>query len=173
MTGRIKKASALAAAWFTAGLVVLGLNMPPAYAVGSVSMTTAPTATISGWTLAYSGSNTTAAGTLGVTATTAYTVTVQADMSRLTEWITASSSYATNPKTLGSALSVLTSLTSGLGVPVSPVAVGTSASTIATGVTGTDTYALTLSQPTSISDPALVSGHTYHIVLTYTASATI
>ncbi|MFN2641047.1 MAG: hypothetical protein ABR548_04015 [Actinomycetota bacterium] len=169
---RLTKRAVLAAAAIAAGLL-FAAPAPPAYALGSVSMTTARSATISGWTLVPSGANTRAAGSIGITATGPYLVTVSADRSRMTEYVTASAAYATTPKTLGAALSVLTTTTSGLGIATSSVSVGTSATTIATGVTGTDAYSVSLSQPTAITDRALASGRTYHIALTYTASTTV
>ncbi len=149
----------------------------PVAAHGSVSMTASPPSSLS-WTLVPAGGNTTSGGTITVQATEAYNVTVTADRTRLTEWITADGAYASTPKTLTAPLSVLTALESGLGVPVANVSVGTSSTTIATGAgtvltPATDTYALTLSQTTAITDAALPSGRTYHVVLTYTASAAL
>lgn len=143
----------------------------------TVSMTTTPDATVSGWNLASSGANQTSGGTMTVNANSAYTVTVTGDKTRMTEYITASSAYeTTSPKTLTTALSVVGARTGGTA-PVAGTAatavVGTS-STFATGTGGgTDTYSVTLSQPTVITDEALAAGRTYHIVLTYTASSAL
>lgn len=143
----------------------------------TLSMDTKPTAAISGWSLASTGANTTSGGSIGINANQAYTVTVTADKTRMTEYVTATSSYvATTPKSLASPLSVVTARTGGTaatpGVAATAV-VGTS-TTLATGTgLGTDTYSVTLSQPTTIADPALPSGRTYHIVLTYTAASTL
>lgn len=138
----------------------------------AVSMSTSPTSSISGWSLASTGANTTSGGSVGVTANVPYTVTVSADKSRMTEYITASSTYVTGGSTLTSPLAIVPTLTSGAGVPVASLSVGTSAGTLATG-TGltTDVFSLTLSQPTVISDVPLAAGRTYHVVLTYTAAA--
>jgi hypothetical protein len=158
-----------------AGLVA-GIVLLPSAAFASVSMTVSPTPSVS-WSLASTGSNTTSGGTLRVAATESYLVTVSADRTKLTEYITGTG-YASSPKALAASLSVLTTLQSGLGVPISPVSAGTSAATIATGTgtvltPATDTYGITLSQATAITDPALPSGRTYHLVLTYTASAAL
>lgn len=141
----------------------------------SVSMTTAPTATVSGWALAGSGANTRSGGSMTISSNAPYTVTVVADKAKMTEYVTATALYvATAPKTLTNSLSVIPTLTSGTGVPVASLAVGTTAGTLATGSgLGTDSYSLTLSQTTVIGDAALPSGRTYHIVLTYTASSTL
>lgn len=142
----------------------------------TVSMDTSPTAEISGWTLASTGSNTTSGGSMAISANSPYTVTVTGDKSLLSEYDTVAEDYVVDGKTLSSALSVISSRTGGTA-PVPGIAatavVGTS-STLATGTgLGTDEYSLTLSQPTLITDEALESGHTYHIVLTYTASSTL
>jgi hypothetical protein len=139
----------------------------------SISMTTTPSATIGGWTLAASGANTTAGGTMAVQANTPYKVTVKSDKATMTEFVTGSSAYETaSPKSLTTPISVVTALTAGAGIPVPTLAVGTTTANIATG-TGltTDTYSVTLSQPTVISDVPLAAGRTYHIVLTYTATS--
>jgi hypothetical protein len=141
----------------------------------TLSMTATPSSTVS-WTLASTGANTTSGGSLTVNSNAPYTATVTADKTKMTEWITASSAYSSSPKTLSTALSVSGSRSAGTaavaGVGATAV-VGTSTS-LATGTgLGTDTYDVTLSQPTLITDSALPSGQTYHIVLTYTASATI
>lgn len=141
----------------------------------SVTMSTSPTSTISSWTLASTGANTTSGGSVGVTANAPYIVTVQADKAKMTEYVTSTSSYVTpSPKTLAASLSLVPVLSSGTAVPVASLAVGTTASTLATGAgLGTDVMSLTLSQTTAVTDPALPSGRTYHIVLTYTASSTL
>lgn len=138
----------------------------------SISMTTSPSPTVA-WVFAPSGANSASGGTVGVTANTPYILTVAADKTRLTEYITASSAYeTTSPKTLFSPLSVLAAWASGSGVSSGTIAAGTTATTIAAGAGLTvDTYSITLSQPTTIADPPLAAGRTYHIVLTYTASA--
>lgn len=148
------------------------LSFQPAFAVSM----SGPTGTVSGWNLSSSGANTISGGTLTVSALlSSYTVTVTADKTRMSEY--ASGAYVVNGKTLSSALSVTAAiatphcLTPGVGVTA---VIGTS-TTLATGtglaITGcSDAYTITLSQPTSIADPALVPGHTYHISLTYTVS---
>lgn len=141
----------------------------------SVSMTTSPTASISGWALSATGANTVSGGSMTIQANTPYTVTVAGDQAKMTEYITGTSSYVTpSPKQLTAALSVIPTLSSGAGVPVASLAVGTVAAPLAagTGLT-TDSYALTLSQTTAITDSPLAAGRTYHIVLTYTASAVL
>lgn len=144
---------------------------------GALSMTTAPNSTVSGWTLASTGANTTSGGSMIVNANQPYTVNVTADKSRLTEYVTSTSSYVgTSPKALTTALTVTPVRTSGTA-PVPGVAstavIGTS-TLLATGTgLGTDEYSLTLSQPTLITDPGLTTGRTYHIVLTYTAASTL
>jgi len=143
----------------------------------TVSMTTTPDSAVSGWSLASTGSNQTSGGTMTVNANSAYTVTVTADKSAMTEYITASSAYeTTSPKTLSTALSVIGARTGGTA-PVAGTAatavIGTS-TTFATGLgSGTDDYSVTLSQPTVITDKALAAGRTYHIQLTYTASSAL
>jgi hypothetical protein len=139
----------------------------------TLAMTATPSSTVS-WSLASTGANTTSGGSLTVNSNAPYTATVTADKTKMTQWITGSSAYASSPKTLATALSVLGSRSAGTaavaGVGATAV-VGTS-TTLATGTgLGTDTYDVTLSQPTLITDSGLPSGDTYHIILTYTASA--
>lgn len=153
-------------------LTVTLLDVRAGFAVGM----SGPTGTISGWNLASTGSNSISGGTLSVSALlSAYTVTVTADKTRMTEYN--GSAYVAGGKTLTAPLNVTAvvstphCLVPGTGATA---IIGTS-STLATGVglalTGcTDTYSITLSQLTSISDPALTPGHNYHIVLTYTVS---
>ena len=101
--------------------------------------------------------------------------TVTGDKTRMTEY--SGGAYVGGGKILTAPLNVTAALTNphclvpGTGATA---IIGTS-TTLATGVglalTGcTDTYSITLSQLTSISDPALTPGHNYHIVLTYTVS---
>jgi hypothetical protein len=143
----------------------------------TLSMTTSPTASVSGWNLASTGANTTSGGSIGVNSNQPYTIAVTADKAKLTEYVTGTSSYvASSPKALTTALSVLAVRSGGTalvpGVAATAV-IGTSSSlAVGTGL-GTDTYDLTLSQPTLITDAALPSGETYHIVLTYTLSSTL
>lgn len=108
-------------------------------------------------------------------ATAAYIVTVVADKNTMSEWDGAA--YVTGGKTLGSALTVTAARTGGTsvipGVGLAAV-VSTSSATLATGTgPGTDDFSVTLSQPTLITDAALATGRTYHIVLTYTASLAV
>jgi hypothetical protein len=143
----------------------------------TVSMTTSPTATISSWTLASTGANTRSGGQMTINANGPYLVSVTADKTRMTEYVTSTSSYvSSSPKTLTSPLTVTATRSSGTAVtPGAGLAaiVGTS-TTLATGTgLGTDTYDVSLSQPTAITDTALPSGETYHIELTYTASSTL
>jgi pectate lyase len=140
----------------------------------TLAMTATPSSTVS-WGLASTGTNTTSGGSLTVNSNAPYTATVTADKTKMTEWVTGTpGAYASSPKTLATALSVAGSRSAGTaavaGVGATAV-VGTS-TTLATGTgLGTDTYDVTLSQPTLITDSGLPSGETYHIVLTYTASA--
>jgi hypothetical protein len=141
----------------------------------TLAMTTTPSATVSGWTLASTGANTTSGGSMIINANQPYIVAVTADKSKMTEY--ASGAYvASSPKTLTTALTVQSSRSAGSAAVAgigSNAVIGTS-STAATGSgLGTDTYDITLSQPTVITDPALPPGETYHIVLTYTLSSTL
>ena len=143
----------------------------------TVSMTTTPTSTISSWTLASTGANSTSGGQLTVSSNSAYTVAVTADKTRMTEYVTATSSYvAGSPKTLSSPLTVTATRSGGTaavpGVGAAAV-IGTSSALAAGTGLGTDTYDVSLSQPTVITDSALPGGETYHIVLTYTASSSL
>lgn len=174
----------IAAALLTAGSLAIAA-MPAGAApqvidanLGStLSMTTSPTASVSGWALASTGANTASGGQVGIESNQPYTVTVTADKSRMTEYVTASSAYVTSgPRALSNAISVIalrsagTAVTPGVGATA---VIGTS-TTLLTGTgLGTDTYDITLSQPTLITDPALPSGRTYHIELTYTLSSTL
>ena len=142
----------------------------------SLTLDTAPTATVSDWALAASGANTTSGGSIGISANDAYTVAVSADKPVLSEYDTTSGAYVVGGKTLATPLSVLAVWTSG----TSPVpGIGATAtigvsSLLAQGTgLGADQYALTLSQPTLISDAALPSGRTYRIVLTYVLASTL
>ena len=159
---------------FVAALVAIVtlLSARAGFAVGM----SGPTATISSWNLASTGANSISGGTLTVSALfSAYTVTVTADKTRMTEY--SGSAYVSGGKTLTAPLNVAAVISTphclvpGTGATA---IIGTS-TTLATGVglalTGcSDAYAITLSQATSISDPALPAGHKYHIVLTYTVS---
>ena len=140
----------------------------------TLSMTATPSSTVS-WSLASTGANTTSGGSMTINSNQPYTGTVTADKTRMTEY--ASGAYvASSPKTLTTALTVQSSRSAGTAVVAgvgTNAVVGTS-TLIATGTgLGTDTYDITLSQPTLITDSALASGSTYHIVLTYTASSTL
>lgn len=133
----------------------------------SITMTTTPTVTIPSWNLAVSGANTLSGGQIVVASNVPYKVTVQSDVAKMTQW-TGSAYVTPSPKVLTSALSVLTALASGSGVPIASLAVGSTAASIATGAgLTTDTYDVTVSQPTVLTD----APGTYHIVLTYTATA--
>ncbi|HEX2240742.1 MAG TPA: hypothetical protein VHJ82_06340 [Actinomycetota bacterium] len=139
-----------------------------------VSMTAVPTPNIS-WALAMSGANTTSGGSMTVSANTPYTVTMSAEKDFLTQHN--GTGYVSGGSQLSSPLTVTAARTGGTAV-VPGVGLVLPASTIGgpigtgTGL-GTDTFSLTLSQPTVITDKALPTGHTYHNVLTYTASATL
>jgi hypothetical protein len=139
----------------------------------TLSMTATPSSTVS-WSLASSGSNTTSGGTLTANSNQPYIAAVTADKTKMTEWV--SGAYvSSSPKTLATALSILSSRSSGTAaVPgVGATAVVGTSTTLATGTgLGTDSYDITLSQPTLITDSALSTG-TYHIVLTYTLSSTL
>jgi hypothetical protein len=143
----------------------------------SLSMTTSPNSSVSGWVLASTGANTASGGSMGINSNQPYTVAVTGDKATMTEYVTASSSYvSSSPKALGQPISVIAVRTGGTttSVGVGATAVVGTSPTVATGAgLGTDTYSVTLSQPTSIVDPALPSGRTYHIVLTYTLSSTL
>jgi hypothetical protein len=140
----------------------------------TLSMTATPSSSVT-WSLASSGANTTSGGSMTVNSNQPYTGTVTADKTRMTEYH--SGAYvSSSPKTLATALSVLSSRSAGTAVVAgvgSTAVVGTS-TLVATGTgLGTDTYDLTLSQPTLITDAALTSPDTYHIVLTYTVSSSL
>ena len=141
----------------------------------AISMTTSPSATVSGWALASTGANTTSGGQIGVNSNQPYTVTVTADKTRLTEYVTASSAYvSSSPKALTTALSVIAARSAGTAIVpgIAATAVVGTSTALATGTgLGTDTYDVTLSQPTLITDSTLASGRTYHIELTYTLSS--
>ncbi len=122
------------------------------------------------WTLASSGTNTKSAGSLSVGSNAPYSVTVIAEKPTLTEWD--GSAYGT--KALATPLSVLGTLSSGTGTPAGGPVTNAAPTAFATGVgLGTDVYGISLSQATTLADPALPTGSTYHNVLSYTASATI
>jgi hypothetical protein len=144
---------------------------------GALSMTTEPSATVSGWSLAATGANTISGGSMAINANQPYTVTVTADKTHMTEYVTSTSSYvSSSPKTLTTAMTVSASRTSGTAVVagVGAAAVVGTSTTLATGTgLGTDQYSVTLSQPTLITDQALTSGRTYHIELTYTLQSTL
>ena len=142
----------------------------------TLAMTATPSSSVS-WTLASSGANTTSGGSMTINSNQPYIVSVTADKTKMTEYVTASSAYATGtPKTLTTALTVQSVRSAGTAVVAgvgSNAVVGTS-TLAATGTgLGTDTYDETLSQPTLITDSALPAGETYHIQLTYTASSTL
>jgi len=157
-------------------VAVVCLAMMNTPAVLAVSMAGPTGVTVSGWSLSSSGTNTISGGTLTVSALlSSYTVTVQADKSNMSEY--ASGAYVSSGKTLGAALHVITARTGGSGVSCNGAGqnatVGTSATTVASGPGGllcSDIYSVTLSQTTAISDSALLPGHVYHIILTYTLS---
>lgn len=161
--------AALALAALPAGADTTSTQTIDAAIAGTITMSTTPSATVSSWNLSASGANTVSGGTIVVAANTPYKVTVMSDVAKMTQW-TGTAYVTPSPKVLTSLLSVLTSLTGGAGVAVPAVAVGTTAQNIATGTgLSTDTYSLSLSQPTVITDaPA-----SYHMVLTYTATANI
>lgn len=143
----------------------------------SISVTTAPNSAISGWALASTGTNTVSGGSIAVASTGPYTVAVTADVTRMSEWN--GTAYVTGGAKLTTALSVIPTRTGGNAtVPATgtTAVIGTS-SALVTG-TGSlsgvsDSFSITLSQPTSMADAALRPGRSYHIVLTYTTSATI
>jgi len=167
---RVKRGvSRPAVALFVMGVLTL-VPATVAHAVGSVSMTAAPSATVS-WTLGSAGANTISGGTMTLNATAPYTVTVSSDRATMAEYN--SGAYVTSGKTLGAGVSVTAARTGGTAtVPGvgSTALITTVLGTLVTGTgIGTDTFGITLSQPTTIADPAILSGHTYHIVLTYTA----
>jgi len=142
----------------------------------AVSMVGPTGSSISGWSLSSTGTSTISGGTLTVSSLlSSYTVTVQGDKAKMSEY--AGSAYVNGGKTLSAAPHVITSRTGGSGASCNGsgtnATVGTSATTVASGPGGllcSDIYSVTLSQATSIADSALPTGHTYHIVLTYTLS---
>src|SRR5260221_1843553 len=153
-------------------LTVTLLDVRAGFAVGM----SGPTATVSSWNLSSTGSNSISGGTLSVSALfSAYTVAVTADKTRMTEY--SGGSYVAGGKSLTAPLNVTAVLSNPhcLVPGTGATAIIGISTTLATGVglalTGCmDTYSITLSQLTSISDPALIPGHGYHIVLTYTVS---
>ena len=140
-----------------------------------ISMSTPPSATVSFGTLT-TGAHTASGGSVGISANVPYLVTVSADKTAMSEYDTVGTAYVASGKTLASPLSIIpvrsggTALVPGIATPAI-IGVSTLLAT-ATGL-GTDTYDLTLSQPTGLTDRTLAVGHTYRIVLTYTASAPI
>lgn len=147
-------------------------------AMASISMTVNPTTSIS-WNLAAEGANSRSGGSMTISATLPYRVTLTADKTRLSEYNPSTPGYVTGGKTLAAPLNVTAARTGGTAtVPGigSTAVVGTS-TTVATGTGGlggqTDAYAITLSQTTAITDQALASGRVYRIVLTYTASSAL
>jgi len=157
-------------------VAVVFLAMLKAQPVLAVSMAGPTSATVSGWSLSSSGTSTISGGTLTVSALlSSYTVTVQADKSTMSEFT--GGAYVSGGKRLGAALHVITVRTGGSGLSCNGAGqnatVGTGVVTVASGPGGvlcSDIYSVTLSQTTAISDTALVPGHTYHIILTYTLS---
>jgi hypothetical protein len=154
---------------------VIGIALQPSVGF-AVSMVGPTGSSISGWSLASSGTSTISGGSLTVSSLlSSYTVTVQGDKAKMSEFN--SGAYVTGGKTLSAALHVITVRTGGSGVSCNGqgvnATVGTAATTVASGPGGllcSDIYSVTLSQATSISDSALATGHSYHIVLTYTLS---
>lgn len=162
--------------WMRAAATLAALMTLASPGWADVSMTVTPDASVS-WTLTPVGVNTTSGGSMTVSATQDYIVTVTADRARLTEYDTGTSSYVPDGKTLDAALNVTAVRTGGTAaVPgVGATAVIGTSTTLAAGVGAvlgaTDEYAITLSQATALTDEALPSGSTYRIVLTYTASS--
>ncbi len=140
----------------------------------SVSMTTSPTATVSGWALSPSATNTASGGTMTISANSSYSVTVTPDVNAMSEHD--GTGYVTSGKTLSAALNIIASYTGGTApVPgLGATAITGTSTALATGTGGgTDDYDITLSQATTVADEALPTGRTYHIELTYTASSTL
>src|SRR5581483_4733050 len=94
----------------------------------SVSISTAPTATVDFGNLAAVGANTVSGGSIGVTANTPYTLTVQGNKAKMTKYV---SGVYTDAVALTAPLAVVPVLSSGVGVPIPSVNVGTTASNIA------------------------------------------
>jgi hypothetical protein len=154
-------ATALPASADTAQQIVV------AQLLGTVSISTAPTATVDFGSLAPVGPNTTSGGSIGVTSNVPYTLMVQSNKAKMTKYV---AGVYTDAVTLTAALAVVPVLSSGTGVPVPSLAIGTTAAPIGAGILpGTDVYALTLSQTTSLTDTQT----SYREVLTYTASAVL
>jgi hypothetical protein len=126
------------------------------------------------WVLAASGPNAgRAAGTLSVSANSAYTVTVQAQRATLTEF-DGTAYIAPTPRSLASATSLTTTLSSGLGVgtPATPV-LSAAPTVIATGGLASDVFTLSMAQPTTVADATLPAGRTYHNLFTYTGTSAL
>jgi len=154
-------------------LAVVGLAAP---AGATVTLDASQAGNVSGWTLVPAGTNSRTAGSLTVTSTGPYTLSVAFDQTRMTEWNTAAAAYVTGGKALATPLTVSVARTGGTAlVPtVTAGAVSGTSTLLATGPgVGSDTFALTLTQPTAITDPALLSGRSYHIVLTFTAASSL
>ncbi|MFN2524699.1 MAG: hypothetical protein ABR505_00305 [Actinomycetota bacterium] len=139
-----------------------------------VAMTAVPTPNIT-WALAMAGANTTSGGSMTVSANTPYTVTMSAEKDFLTQHN--GSGYVSGGSALSAPLTVTAQRTGGTAL-IPGVGLVLPASTLGGPIGGgtgggTDQYSITLSQPTVITDKPLPEGHTYHNVLTYTASATI
>jgi hypothetical protein len=161
---------------------VVGLIMttPGIVSADTISVTSP----ISGWNLASTGSNTKAGGTVAINVgaivnLSHWTISIHSDKSRMSEF--ASNAYVSGGKTLGAALQVVPQSGPTGSCTVNSqqtVTVGTSDGTLATGpvpLVGscTKTFTINLSQTTAITDPALATGHTYHLVLTYTLATAL
>jgi hypothetical protein len=146
--------------------------------IGStLSMTSSPTASVSGWALAATGANSTSGGSVATNTNQPYILSVTGDKATMTEYVTGTSSYvASSPKSLTSPITVSATRSAGSAVVpgVGATAVVGASSTLGAGTgLGTDTYTISLGQPTAITDAALPAGETYHILLTYTLSSTL
>jgi hypothetical protein len=114
------------------------------------------------------GANSTGGGSMTVTANVPYTVTLAAQKATMTEWV--SGAYvSSSPKTLAAG-SVITLSSTDVGAsPVGAVTSTVSALPIATGLSGTHTYTVSVAQAISTADAPAA----YHNLLTYTAAATL
>jgi hypothetical protein len=164
----------------TGVLLALGLTaivVAAAPAGATVTLDASQAGDVTNWALSPTGANSRAAGSLTVTATGPYTLSVTFDHTRMTEWNTGAQAYVAGGRALGAPLTVLVARAGGTAAlpTVTTGAVSGSSSLLATGPgLGSDTYAVSLAQPTALTDPALPStGRSYHMVLTFTAASSL
>lgn len=182
---KMRKAIEIAVAALALGLIGIAQvfaadQTVDATLTSSVTMDTAPSAAVgtasSPWVLNPSGTTATSGGSISVTANVAYYVKLASDKAKLSEWVTSTSSYVAGGKTLANALTITPTATAGTaaGTAVTTDLAVVSPQTLITGLGGgTDSFNLTLSQVTLLTDKSLPSGSTYHMKLTYTATAAL